>query len=118
MKNFLGFSEPKEGPLSNFHTYAPDMMKLFAEGIYRNLGVVEQAMDDLGSIAASEVGGYSLNSASYGAARKDALPAESGMQLRTEVKCTFEGSLAQLAMILQPVVTAETRRVGPELVPT
>ena len=36
VKNFLGFSEPKEGPLSNFHTYAPDMMNLFIQGIRDN----------------------------------------------------------------------------------
>lgn len=36
VSNLLGFSEPKEGPLSNFHTYAPDMMKLFAQGIRDN----------------------------------------------------------------------------------
>lgn len=36
IRNFLGFSEPKEGPLSDFHTYAPDMMKLFAQGIKDN----------------------------------------------------------------------------------
>ena len=36
IKNMLGFSEPKEGPLSNFHTYAPDMMELFAKGIRDN----------------------------------------------------------------------------------
>lgn len=36
IKDFLGFSEPKEGPLSNFHTFAPDMMKLFAQGIEDN----------------------------------------------------------------------------------
>lgn len=36
VKDFLGFSEPEEGPLSNFHTYAPDMMKLFAQGIEDN----------------------------------------------------------------------------------
>ena len=40
VKNFLGFSEPEEGPLSNFHTYAPDMMKLFAQGIKDNEKVV------------------------------------------------------------------------------
>ena len=34
--SFLGFSEPEEGPLSNFHTFAPDMMKLFAKGIRDN----------------------------------------------------------------------------------
>lgn len=36
VKRFLGFSEPEEGPLSNFSTYAPDMMKLFAKGIKDN----------------------------------------------------------------------------------
>lgn len=43
VKNFLGFSEPKEGPLSNFHTYAPDMMELYAEGITQNVGLVTSA---------------------------------------------------------------------------
>lgn len=33
IKDFIGFSEPDEGPLSNFHTYAPDMMDLFCEGL-------------------------------------------------------------------------------------
>ena len=36
VKDFIGFSEPKEGPLSNFHTYAPDMMDLFIKGIKDN----------------------------------------------------------------------------------
>lgn len=40
VKDFLGFSEPKMGPLSNFHTYAPDMMKLFAQGIADNTNLV------------------------------------------------------------------------------
>ena len=31
--DFLGFSEPKEGPLSNFHTHAPDMIDLFIKGL-------------------------------------------------------------------------------------
>ena len=33
IKDFIGFSEPDEGPLSNFHTYAPDMVDLFCEGL-------------------------------------------------------------------------------------
>ena len=41
IKNFLGFSEPEEGPLSDFHTYAPDMMELFAKGIRDNEQVVK-----------------------------------------------------------------------------
>jgi TP901 family phage tail tape measure protein len=40
VKSYLGFSEPEEGPLSNFHTFAPDMMQLFAKGIKDNEDVV------------------------------------------------------------------------------
>ena len=43
VKNFLGFSEPKEGPLSDFHTYAPDMMELYSQGITQNVGLVSNA---------------------------------------------------------------------------
>ena len=120
VKNFLGFSEPKEGPLSNFHTYAPDMMKLFADGIYQNLGVVEKAMNGLAGIAASEIEtGYSLGtagrSAPYG--QRSAAVASSLAQYSTNVSVRFEGSLAQLAMILKPVVDVETVRVGEGFVP-
>lgn len=43
--NIIGFSEPKEGPLSNFHTYAPDMMQLFAKGITDNADLVQNAFN-------------------------------------------------------------------------
>lgn len=43
IKDYIGFSEPDKGPLSNFHTYAPDMMKLYAQGIRQNIGMVEDA---------------------------------------------------------------------------
>lgn len=45
VKDFLGFSEPKEGPLANFHTFAPDMMQLFADGIKNNANLV---LDQIG----------------------------------------------------------------------
>lgn len=48
IKSLLGFSEPEAGPLSNFHTYAPDMMMLFAQGIKDNIGLIQNA---LGSVA-------------------------------------------------------------------
>lgn len=41
----LGFSEPEIGPLSDFHTYAPDMMKLFAEGVENNADLVNDAIE-------------------------------------------------------------------------
>lgn len=47
IKSFLGFSEPELGPLSNFHTYAPDMMMLFAQGIRDNVSLVTGAVDEV-----------------------------------------------------------------------
>lgn len=41
IKDFIGFSEPKKGPLSNFHTYAPDMMDLFIKGVKDNEGKLQ-----------------------------------------------------------------------------
>lgn len=46
--DYIGFSEPKEGPLSNFHTFAPDMMELYAKGIEDNRKVV---IEQLGKLA-------------------------------------------------------------------
>ena len=45
VKDFLGFSEPEKGPLSNFHTYAPDMMDLFAKGIRDNENVITDQIE-------------------------------------------------------------------------
>lgn len=63
VKSFLGFSEPEEGPLSNFSTYAPDMMKLFAQGIKDNEHLVTDQIrssfdfGDLTTAAAPAVAG-------------------------------------------------------------
>lgn len=72
IKNLLGFSEPKEGPLSNFHTYAPDMMELFAKGIEDNKrklqGTVADAFNFGGIITdPSGLGGRSPRLAAVGA---------------------------------------------------
>lgn len=60
--NFLGFSEPKEGPLSNFHTFAPDMMKLFAQGIKDNEHLITDQISksfDFGSMVSGGFAGSS-----------------------------------------------------------
>ena len=46
IKSILGFSEPEEGPLSNFHTYAPDMMQLFAKGVKDNEKMLQDTVAD------------------------------------------------------------------------
>ena len=45
VSSFIHFSEPDVGPLSDFSTYAPDMMKTFAEGIKANENVVRRQME-------------------------------------------------------------------------
>lgn len=63
IKDFIGFSVPEEGPLSDFDTYMPDMMKGLATGIERNKWRVVKAMNGLasdmsaGTIALTSAGG-------------------------------------------------------------
>lgn len=47
IRDIVGFSEPKEGPLSNFHTYAPDMIDLFTSGLYENEDKLRDAFSDV-----------------------------------------------------------------------
>ena len=49
VKSYIGFSEPEKGPLSNFHTYAPDMMELFSKGITDNIWMVQDAVTGVGT---------------------------------------------------------------------
>lgn len=49
IRQYIGFSEPEVGPLSDFHTYMPDMMKGLAQGIESNSFMVENAMQNLTS---------------------------------------------------------------------
>ena len=79
IKNFLGFSEPKEGPLSDFHTYAPDMIDLFVKGLKDNqqevanqlaqtFALPEQAAGN-GAEAGAQAGGASTFTTPVSAAR-------------------------------------------------
>jgi phage-related protein len=105
--DFLGFSEPKVGPLSNFHTYAPDMMQLFAKGIAENEHLVTDQLaksfdfDSTLRVGAQNVGAYRPAAA------------ETGTQ---EIRLVFNGSMAQLARVLQPELESETKRLGVHLV--
>lgn len=59
--DFLGFSEPKEGPLSNFHTYGPDMMDLYGQGIRSNAWRVTDAVRDVSGQVADAMNSSSPN---------------------------------------------------------
>lgn len=67
IKSLLGFSEPEEGPLSNFHTFAPDMMELFATGIRQNVGLVTDALGTMTGSIASEFSSPQIQSNNYSA---------------------------------------------------
>ncbi len=47
IKSFLGFSEPEDGPLSDFHTYMPDMIDLMTQGIQAGKDKVKDAIGNL-----------------------------------------------------------------------
>lgn len=46
IKRLLHFSEPDEGPLKDFHTFAPDMMNLFIKGINDNKRKLYNSVSD------------------------------------------------------------------------
>ena len=45
IRGYLHFSEPDIGPLSDFHTYMPDMMRGLAEGMRKNLPTLEAGVN-------------------------------------------------------------------------
>ena len=46
IKQYIHFTEPDIGPLSDFHTYAPDMMKEFAQGLIGSKDILTSAVSD------------------------------------------------------------------------
>ena len=56
---FLGFSEPDEGPLSNFHTFAPDMINLFTKGIRDNKKLIFGETENIAETIKSTLGDIS-----------------------------------------------------------
>ena len=100
IKSFLGFSEPDEGPLSDFHTYAPDMVKLFAKGIEDNESIITDAISDVFTLPTANARGNT--------------PAQQIVTPRTQpqrpIQIIFEIDGAQ--RWIYNAVQAESQRVG------
>lgn len=47
IRAYLHFSEPDVGPLSDFHTYMPDMISLMKQGIERNMGSLIDSVEEM-----------------------------------------------------------------------
>ena len=66
IKDYLGFSEPDKGPLSDFHTYAPDMIDLFIQGLQQGERRLQNQLADTfdpASLAADGVADVTVGSA-------------------------------------------------------
>ena len=61
ISSFIHFSEPDEGPLSNFHTFMPDMMKQLAQGIKNGIPTIENAMDAMTRSMVPSLGDMAAN---------------------------------------------------------
>ena len=57
IRDFLHFSEPDTGPLSDFHTYMPDMMKGLAQGMKDNLPTLRAGVELVADTVAGVIPG-------------------------------------------------------------
>ena len=122
VKDLIGFSEPKEGPLSNFHTFAPDMMDLFIKGIKDSTGKLQSQLARsfdveglMGGALLSGVVAKRQQVVSLDASSLAALQSTGGGG-ETVVSINFTGSLAQLGRLLQPEIQTATRMRGAAMV--
>lgn len=117
VKRILGFSEPEEGPLSNFHTFAPDMMDLFTKGIKEGEG---QLRRELGTVSGMIANAWSADgSPSYtvagAGAMSMALPVESETKvINIDLTAVLDGAV--VARNQYKYNTKEASRVGVPLV--
>ena len=93
---------------------------MFADGITRNIGTVRSALGGLTGMMADEMGMETglnaIRAGAYTAAR--AVPSASGSAgVQVNAKVKFEGALAPLAMVLQPLIEVEAQRVGESYAP-
>ena len=61
ISSYIHFSEPDVGPLSDFHTYMPDMMDMIANGITQGIPRVAEAMNGLAQTMVPQANGQMLS---------------------------------------------------------
>ena len=111
IKSYLHFSEPDVGPLADFSTYAPDMMKLFAQGIKDNEDVVTaqiQSSFDFGNQIKEQnanVIDTAMSSPAYA-------PTESVVAVDTQNNEALSGQFAQAVELLGQLVDKDPVEIG------
>ena len=106
VSSFLHFSEPDVGPLSDFHTYMPDMIDNMVKGIYSNEYKVEKAASSLAqSIKDKMQNAVNLETGKMNASAN--IKANNSFDNTIVLNATFDGS-----------VEMESRKVGTIIAPT
>lgn len=93
IRSYIHFSVPDVGPLADFSSYAPDMMKLFADGIRANASLISDAVSS----------SFNIGPLIQGTASQNALAiagADSGSLQPIQVNLTLEGDAARLFRIV------------------
>ena len=93
IKSFLHFSEPDEGPLSDFHTYMPDMIDLMSKGIIAGKSKVKDALGGLTGEMAVMAKADIVASSTAAAARGGNNVSKSVVQ-KVEINNEFNGDAA------------------------
>ena len=113
VKKILGFSEPEEGPLSNFHTFAPDMMDLFMQGIKDKTGELRDTISDAFNIQGTIDADMSAAKDVAGA-RNDEMIISLLQEIRDNgtVIVNLEGDADRLFRVIQSKATSNYRLTG------
>ena len=90
IREFLHFSEPDIGPLSDFSTYAPDMMKLFAKGITDYSGVITDAIQK----------SFNLQPVISGAMSQNGIALQGGAPQPIQVNVVLEGTADRIFRVV------------------
>lgn len=105
--SFLHFSEPEEGPLSDFNTYAPDMMKTFARGITDNEHLITDAIGGAFNLRQGIDRGYAAAPETF------SIPRNGGASVAQTIVLMLNET--EIGRVLLPYIKAEERRVGVSL---
>lgn len=105
--SYLHFSEPEKGPLADFSTYGPDMIKELAGGITRSKGLVEKAVSDIAdtvafqmpAVAGGSVVPYSVSASS--STSGGSADISTMMERFMSALDTFEDSIQNMQLVAQ-----------------
>ena len=113
IKDFLGFSEPKKGPLSDFHTYAPDMVKLFAQGLKDNQRLVANQLAQTFALPDPGAGSAGAGAQAGGGASTITTPLEGAQGATFAPVLVLDGQV--VGRVLLSSLRAEEMRLGVQL---